>query len=548
MSPPPSLVAHILFKIKTLLSKWKSTTGWSSTQVDVTAQVFVDKLYSDAATANNNKAFMETGIKLSRALEALEDTVASGSETLASMSIADILQRYDDYLNVNHTVFENITAHHNNIVSEKWSDVAANDSSLAVYSEAANAMGSKVWVAECNKWFETFSIAYFRKGGARKHYLRSARNAEEHRSAGTISSEEGLAKDLMAVPGSESSQPLCTREGDAASAVTAAAARKIRVLDVGSCYNPIARSEQAALFDVTALDLYPVDASVLQCDFLNLVIGPAGSEPVVAAHDSVSPFCGTQEAGPNGTEQSSGEHPAKKQKHSVDATASADAGRIPTTVPLPPSTASPSPRLWRLPAAAYDVVTMSLVLSYLPLPAQRLQMVRQARALLMSPAVCTSARNSTDGGTLVPHSDTAAHRQPHRNCLLLIAEKQSIFKPPFKLGKHHDNASQKRGEKDPTLDGDAGAVSQEHTMENRDVNYWQAWVDAICACGFELVKYHYFPSSDGRKSHLFAFGTVPLPATTKAGTGVQGEKKAEMWIKQDHERATSTGGTGPASD
>jgi hypothetical protein len=516
----------------------------------------VEQLCTDPATANNNKSFMETGTKLSRALEAFEGKEEFGSEILTS-SIADILQKYDQYLNVNHTVFEQITAHHNNIVGEKWSDVAADGSSLAVYSEAANAMGSKVWVAECNKWFETFSIAYFRKGGARKHYLKSARNVESR------SADDSLVKDLMAASALEScntSHLPHAGSGDAGAvqelaAAAAVAARKIRVLDVGSCYNPIARSEQASLFDVIALDLFPVDASVLQCDFLNLVIGPEGSQPVVGANDSVSPFysAATQASTDciEGAEESTAQHRAKRQRHSDGTMACDNTVMVPTPLPAPAPApaASRSQRLWRLPAAAYDVVTMSLVLSYLPTPAQRLHMVRQARNLLVSPPA-TAGATFTSCGSDGRGSDGAAallgsahvQRQPHCNGLLLIAEKQSIFKPPFKMGKAHSDASQNVGERESPQEL-AGASQERNSATHKDLNYWQNWVDAVCACGFELVKYHYFPSSDGRKSHLFAFGTAPLPsgravgADTVAGTAIGTE--AEMWIKQDHERAAA---------
>ncbi|EZA60229.1 hypothetical protein DMN91_011214 [Ooceraea biroi] len=45
--------------------------------------------------------------------------------------------------------------------------------------------------------------------------------------------------------------------------------RKISILDVGSCYNPLSVDDA---FDVTAIDLTPA-AGVLRCDFLNVAIG-----------------------------------------------------------------------------------------------------------------------------------------------------------------------------------------------------------------------------------------------------------------------------------
>ncbi|XP_049886173.1 S-adenosylmethionine sensor upstream of mTORC1 [Pectinophora gossypiella] len=44
----------------------------------------------------------------------------------------------------------------------------------------------------------------------------------------------------------------------------------IKLIDVGSCYNPFQCYD---FFDVTAIDLYPANNSVLQCDFLKVLTG-----------------------------------------------------------------------------------------------------------------------------------------------------------------------------------------------------------------------------------------------------------------------------------
>lgn len=46
--------------------------------------------------------------------------------------------------------------------------------------------------------------------------------------------------------------------------------RRISVLDVGSCYNPLSVDET---FDVTAIDLIPAIEGIFRCDFLNVAIG-----------------------------------------------------------------------------------------------------------------------------------------------------------------------------------------------------------------------------------------------------------------------------------
>lgn len=53
------------------------------------------------------------------------------------------------------------------------------------------------------------------------------------------------------------------------------AEEKIKLLDVGSCYNPFSKFEQ---FEVTAIDIAPATDAVIECDFLNVDIDEGGSE------------------------------------------------------------------------------------------------------------------------------------------------------------------------------------------------------------------------------------------------------------------------------
>ena len=495
---PESLSKHIFHKIKVSLEKWK---GWSTPQVHQSAQLLCD-LLRNSEHGKIPKTFMESGLKLSRAVSNLDDTEWS-FDRLTTSSLNEILGSYEKYIAVNNRVFESITSHHNNIVDEDWNKVASNDQSLAVYSEAANAMGSKLWVVECNKWFETFSISYFRKGGARKHFIKtkcSRQNAVNQVQEHQDQPELLLERDLMQ-PTADCSTP-----------------QRIKILDVGSCYNPIAKSEQAEQFDVTALDLYPVNASVLQCDFLNLVISEPGTSPSVItphtkADGDTNPSAKRQKVEPMGVSSvpvtvdgAVGSHNGSENGvHISSGTVQGDS----------------SLKLLSLPAHSYDVVTMCLVVSYLPTPEQRLRMIQQARALLISPV----AEHGVHGTA----NQSNQRQPPHRNGLLLIAEKQSIFKPPFKQGNNAD------GKKEATMstDTDTNAGAEESVSETVEVDYWNSWVTAVCNCGFELVKYHYFPSSDGRKSHLFAFATCNSTATTADSTAAVGSK---MWIKQDHLR------------
>lgn len=121
----------------------------------------------------------------------------------------------------------------------------------------------------------------------------------------------------------------------------------LRTLDVGSCFNPFRRYPE---LEVTALDLCPADPSVFQCDFLQLQVGEAGTGMVARRHEE---------------DERSG---------------AASAGK-----------------LHSLEQASFDVITMSLVLSYIPHPLMRTKMVAKARALLKEPGMlCLVTPHSTD--------------------------------------------------------------------------------------------------------------------------------------------------------
>jgi len=104
-----------------------------------------------------------------------------------------------------------------------------------------------------------------------------------------------------------------------------------RLLDVGSCGNYFGL-EHASRFEVTALDLAPAHSTVFACDFLELEVGPPGCSAEVDLPSS---------------------------------TRAVDAGR-----------------LLRLPSGSFDIVVLSLFLSYFADPAVRGAAVAKARRLL----------------------------------------------------------------------------------------------------------------------------------------------------------------------
>lgn len=225
--------------------------------------------------------------------------------------------------------YVNITDHHNNIRKISWNNTVQNEKALIEYSLAAQEMGQRPWVTESNRWMVRTIHNFFHGGGARRHFCKDILKHTQ-----CPSSDMGVREWIrsLAPPNGLSSS------------------EKLRVLDVGSCYNPLVGLSQEEGVDmiVTALDLCPAENhvdSVFQCDFLALNIGPPFSLPIVS---SVT----------DDDESSQLKKPTRRQ-------------------------------LIQLPAEGYNVVCMSLVMSYLPSDRDRRRMIIKARDLLTKPVAAS---------------------------------------------------------------------------------------------------------------------------------------------------------------
>lgn len=157
------------------------------------------------------------------------------------LPVKKVLEDYRTYLATNRAVYATIVGHHEAIKTPAVSSSSSSSSSplesgaatsLKGYAYAASRMGAKAWVLEANEWMWAFALSFFRRNGAKRDFLQHAR--QQHELTGRekdnelaeylARANEILAKDLMACSSSSS-------------------VRKIRLLDVGSCYNPILRSD-----------------------------------------------------------------------------------------------------------------------------------------------------------------------------------------------------------------------------------------------------------------------------------------------------------------
>ena len=211
------------------------------------------------------------------------------------------------------------------------------------YAEAAEETGRKPWVTEALRWCHDFTTRFLRGGGAAAFALKAERR-RVFRETGVRMTDAEAAARLRALTSGHLGM-----DGDPglvpARLETSEGKRKrpnAQLLDVGSCWDYFRAFENdAETYEVVALDLAPRTPRVFRCDFLELAITPEGSE----MQTSVEKAAETLE-----------------------------------------DASSPSPFVTTLrsyPAGRASAVVMSLVLSYLPCPRMRGEMVRRAREVLL---------------------------------------------------------------------------------------------------------------------------------------------------------------------
>ena len=277
----------------------------------------------------------------------------------------------------------------------KLNNTLPNSNNLPSYGEAAYFMGKKDWVMLSNEWLLEYSENYFLRGENFKYFLKKKRKYTSIQSTDVTHNSEEEGEGLI-----QSYTP----------------PDLIRLLDVGSCYNPLKSYKRSELFSITALDIFPMHPSVYKCNFLDLEVT-------------------SQRSSENGTSLSSANNELKS-----------------------------------LTANTYNVITMSLVLSYLPSPELRRDMVLKAKSLLFND------KNELESG------------------ILLIVEKESIFSKV-----KNDKAS------------------------------LQNWRKAMQFYGFENIYYKNGVFSN-RHTHLFVFKVMPENFNFPKDNDLTNSK---LWIQSD---------------
>ncbi|XP_057693649.1 S-adenosylmethionine sensor upstream of mTORC1 [Corythoichthys intestinalis] len=193
-----------------------------------------------------------------------------------------------------------------------WREHCEDEQTLSEYAVAMKNLADNHWAVSCEKegridWCRSVCQEYFRDGGM-KRMLEKDEKSATFSSAPTEASAFGRP--------SYASQSPSTQMG------------KIRLLDVGSCFNPFMKFDE---FLTVGIDIVPAVESVYKCDFLNLQL----QRPLQLTGDAVETFL-------------------RHLHNPIDA----------------------------LPGQLFHVVVFSLLLSYFPSPYQRWICCKKAHELL----------------------------------------------------------------------------------------------------------------------------------------------------------------------
>ncbi|KAH0616595.1 hypothetical protein JD844_027823 [Phrynosoma platyrhinos] len=204
-----------------------------------------------------------------------------------------------------------------------WREHCEDEETLCEYAEAMKTLADNHWAKTYEgegriEWCCSVSREYFQNGGKRK-----ALEKDEKR---VLATKDVQTMGIHTSPKTESSSENSNHNSLTDELLHPSG--KIRLLDVGSCFNPFLKFEE---FLTVGIDIVPAVESVYKCDFLNLQI----QQPLQLAQDAIDAFL-------------------KQLKNPIDC----------------------------LPGELFHVVVFSLLLSYFPSPYQRWICCKKAHELL----------------------------------------------------------------------------------------------------------------------------------------------------------------------
>ncbi|GCC26542.1 S-adenosylmethionine sensor upstream of mTORC1 [Chiloscyllium punctatum] len=210
-----------------------------------------------------------------------------------------------------------------------WREHCEDEETLSEYAVAMKNLADNHWAKSCEgegriEWCRSVCQEYFLNGG-----MKRVLEKDEKRARLAIA----MATPTFNVQASEKKDDYSASNGilmnlDASISNLVCFSGKIRLLDVGSCFNPFLKFDE---FLAVGIDIVPAVESVYKCDFLNLQL----QQPLQLAQDAINAFL-------------------RQLKNPIDS----------------------------LPGELFHVVVFSLLLSYFPAPYQRWICCKKAHELL----------------------------------------------------------------------------------------------------------------------------------------------------------------------
>lgn len=208
-----------------------------------------------------------------------------------------------------------------------WREHCEDEETLCEYAVAMKNLADNHWAKTCEgegriEWCCSVCREYFQNGGKRKALEKDEKRAVlATKTTPALNTHESSKLEGHLTNLSFTNPEIITE--------LLQTSGKIRLLDVGSCFNPFLKFEE---FLTVGIDIVPAVESVYKCDFLNLQL----QQPLQLAQDAVDAFL-------------------KQLKNPIDS----------------------------LPGELFHVVVFSLLLSYFPSPYQRWICCKKAHELLV---------------------------------------------------------------------------------------------------------------------------------------------------------------------
>jgi salicylate hydroxylase len=364
------------------------------------------------------------------------DEFLAQPEAEINRQLEKLSQKYLDLEAMRRRDFLSIKDHHLSLVDKGWVAPSAtsaspspfHQTSLERYGLAAVNIGQKPWAKISHQWILHTLQSFFRKKGMQRELWREYQ-------------ELNLSPPPRLCPGTATETPL-------------------HVLDVGSCNDPLSQLLQTELktfpsVEVTAIDLHPMCPQVYPCDLLAVnVTGLPSPETSL--------------------EEKDGERKSKScRPYSTQQQLSLGGGSTVT-------------RLLELPARSYHAVSLALVLSYLPTPYLRYQMILKAHELLFHPPSLLSSSLSDP--------------PPYRYGVLVIVD---TF---FSSTKHNWISSLLLEDETPTEELTSTTTYDSFTNQPRPRDpKLVSWVPVVESIGFKLLKAEVIRDSQIHKRATIGF-------------------------------------------